>query len=186
MRRRPPKARGAARAPGDPHESQRPEEAEAAPAHTAYDAGVSESHGPPQPQAEAHGAHPSAGTRFRIVAPGAPPTDDGSFAIGQTYRFASDYILQGQSDQCGPTYKTQTEPTTCEWFIHDFANGIPQGRYDLWAVWEAPCQAWADIGFTDTCTNPTEITSLFSSGVNSPFDNGDPSFTEHNQAREQR
>jgi hypothetical protein len=112
-----------------------------------------------------------------------PKLDDGTFEIGQTYRFTSDYVLQGESDQCGPTYKTQTEPTTCEWFIHDFANGIPDGRYDIWTVWQAPCQAWQDIGFTDTCNNPTEVISLFSSGVNSPFDNGHPSFTEHNEAQ---
>ncbi len=99
---------------------------------------------------------------------GTVPTK-GPFEFGQTYRFTSDYVLRGTSDQCGPTYRTQTEPETCEWFVHDFPDGLPEGRYDLWAVWEAPCSAWVDLGFTDTCDDPSQIVSLFSSGVNSPF-----------------
>jgi hypothetical protein len=98
-----------------------------------------------------------------------PDHDDGAFELGQTYRFTSDYVLRGSSDQCGPTYRTQTEPQTCEWFVHDFPDGIPSGRYDLWAVWEAPCSAWLDLAFTDSCYDLSEVVSLFSSSVNSPF-----------------
>jgi hypothetical protein len=98
-----------------------------------------------------------------------PDPDEGGFELGQTYRFTSDYVLRGSSDECGPTYRTQTEPQTCEWFVHDFPDGIPRGRYDLWAVWEAPCSAWLDLAFTDSCDNPSKVVSLFSSGVNSPF-----------------
>lgn len=100
-----------------------------------------------------------------------PDLDDGGFELGQTYRFRSDFVLRGSSDQCGPTYRTQTEPQTCEWFVHDFPDGIPSGRYDLWAVWEAPCSTWLDLAFTDSCDDPGEVVSLFSSGVNSPFGN---------------
>jgi glucose/arabinose dehydrogenase len=98
-----------------------------------------------------------------------PDPDDGAFDLGQTYRFTSDYVLRGSSYQCGPTYRTQTEPQTCEWFVHDFPDGIPSGRYDLWAVWEAPCSTWLDLAFTDSCDDPSKVVSLFSSGVNSPF-----------------
>jgi hypothetical protein len=98
-----------------------------------------------------------------------PDPADGSFEEGQTYRFTSDYVLRGTSDRCGPTYETQSGPETCEWFVHDFPNGLPQGRYDMWAVWEAPCSAWVDLGFAEACDDPNEVISQFSSGVNSPF-----------------
>jgi hypothetical protein len=98
-----------------------------------------------------------------------PEPSDGGFELGQTYRFTSDFVLRGIADECGPTYRAQTEPQTCEWFVHDFPDGIPQGRYDLWTVWRAPCSAWIDLGFTETCDRPDEVVSFFSSGVNSPF-----------------
>ena len=89
---------------------------------------------------------------------------------GLTYRFSSDYVIRDISDKCGPTFDTQTEPVTCEWFVHDFPNGLPEGRYDLWAVWQAPCRAWVELGFTDHCADPVQVISLFSSGVNSPVE----------------
>jgi hypothetical protein len=97
------------------------------------------------------------------------PSEFGGVPTGATVRYTSDYVLQGTSDQCGPTYKSQTEPVTCEWFVHDFPEGLPEGRYALWAVWEAPCWAWVDLGFTDTCSDPNAVMSLFSSGVDSPI-----------------
>jgi sugar lactone lactonase YvrE len=98
-----------------------------------------------------------------------PEPSDGGFELGQTYRFSSDFVVRGTTDQCGPTYRTQSEPQTCEWFVHDFPDGIPRGRYDLWAEWQAPCSAWIDLGFTESCDSADEIVSFFSSGVNSPF-----------------
>ena len=65
--------------------------------------------------------------------------------------------------------KTQTEPVTCEWFVHEFHDGLAAGRHALWAFWEAPCSAWIDYGFVESCTDPDEIMSLFSSGVDSPW-----------------
>ena len=112
-----------------------------------------------------------------------PELADDLFELGQTYRFTSDFVLRGVTDQCGPTYKTQTGLETCEWFVHDFPEGIPEGRYDLWAVWEAPCSAWLDIFFTESCDDPDQVISLFSSGVNSPFEDFLPSFTEFNEAQ---
>jgi hypothetical protein len=110
-----------------------------------------------------------------------PPSD--AFSLGQTLKFTSDFVLRGTSDQCGPAYKSQTGTSTCEWFVHDFPDGLPEGRFDLWTVWEAPCSAWIDLGFTDSCGDPDEVMSLFSAGVNSPFDQGPPSFTEANEAQ---
>lgn len=42
------------------------------------------------------------------------------------------------------------------------------GRHALWAVWEAPCSAWAELGFVDDCADPGEVVSYFASGVDSP------------------
>ena len=111
-----------------------------------------------------------------------PDLASGLFEIDHTYRYTSDYVLRGTSDQCGPTYKAQTGPETCEWFVHDFPDGLPEGRIALWAVWEAPCSAWVDLGFTDTCDDPNEVISLFSSGFDSPFGPFAPSFIEVNEA----
>jgi hypothetical protein len=95
-----------------------------------------------------------------------------------TYRYTSDYVMRGTSERCGPTYETQTEPATCEWFVHDFPEGLPEGRFAIWAAWEAPCQAWIDLALTDACEDPDEVISLFSSGFDAPYTASGPSFTE--------
>ena len=61
---------------------------------------------------------------------------------------------------------------TCEWFVHEFDEGLPEGRYTLWVYWEAPCQAWIDYGFTAECAEPDEVVALFTAGVNSPWETG--------------
>lgn len=98
-----------------------------------------------------------------------PDVVEGGFELGQTYRFTSDYVMRGEAQECGPTYATQTGAVTCEWFVHDFPDGIPDGRYDLWAAWFAPCSAWLDMGLAQSCSDPGEVMNLFSSSVNSPF-----------------
>jgi hypothetical protein len=97
---------------------------------------------------------------------------------GRTYRYTSDYVLRGTSDRCGPLYKTQRRPETCEWFVHDFPDGLPEGRWAIWAVWEAPCRAWVDLGLTDACRDPDEVLSLFSSGFDAPYRQSGPDYTE--------
>lgn len=94
------------------------------------------------------------------------------------YRYASDYVLRGTTDRCGPTYRTQTAPSTCEWFVHDFPEGLPEGRFAITAVWEAPCQAWVDLGVTASCEDPDEVISLFTSGVNAPYGPWAPRYDE--------
>jgi hypothetical protein len=110
------------------------------------------------------------------------PGEFGGQTIGETHRYTSDYVVRGTADQCGPTYGSQTGTETCEWFVHDFTNGLPAGRHAMWAVWEAPCSAWVDYGFTDSCTDPNEVISLFSSGFDTPFEPFPPSYTEQNEA----
>jgi hypothetical protein len=111
------------------------------------------------------------------------PGELGGVSTNGTMRYTSDYVLRGNADHCGPGYKSQTEPATCEWFVHDFPEGLPEGRWAIWAVWEAPCSAWVEYGFTDTCGDPDEILSLFSSGFDAPFGPlgaSGPSYTEAN------
>jgi len=93
-----------------------------------------------------------------------------------TYRYTSDYVLRGTSDRCGPTYETQKGPVTCEWFVHDFPEGLPEGRFAIWAVWEAPCWTWIDLGLTDSCQDPDEVISLFSSGFDAPYTGSGPEY----------
>jgi hypothetical protein len=92
--------------------------------------------------------------------------------LGVTHRYTSDYVLRGETDQCGPTYRTQTTPVTCEWFVHEFPDGLSEGRHALWAFWEAPCSAWVDLGFAYTCADPDAVVALFASGVDSPWESG--------------
>ena len=72
-----------------------------------------------------------------------------------TYRYTSDYVMRGTSERCGPTYETQTGPATCEWFVHDFPKGLPEGRFAIWAAWEAPCKAWIDLALRTHAKTPT-------------------------------
>ena len=97
-----------------------------------------------------------------------PSLGEGIFALGQTYKFTSDYVVRGTANECGPLYQEQSTPVECEWFVHDFPDGIPAGRYDLWSVWRAPCFAWMEMGLTFFCLN-NDVMSLFSASVNSPF-----------------
>lgn len=94
-----------------------------------------------------------------------------------TYRYTSDYVLRGTTDRCGPRYRTQSEAETCEWFVHDFPDGLPEGRFAIWAVWEAPCGAWVDLGFADSCANPDRVISLFASGFDSPYVQSEPHYS---------
>ncbi len=94
------------------------------------------------------------------------------------YRYASDFVLRGKSDRCSPTYKTQMAPATCEWFVHDFPKGLLEGRFAIWAVWEAPCRAWIDLGLAESCQDPDEVISMFSSSVDAPHSRSGPSYTE--------
>jgi hypothetical protein len=96
-------------------------------------------------------------------------------------RYTSDYVIRGTTDACGPTYRSQTGPVTCEWFVHEFNKGLPRGRHALWAFWEAPCRAWLDYGFTDSCADPDEVTAMMSSGVDSPFGDFEPEYFEAGQ-----
>lgn len=94
------------------------------------------------------------------------PNEPHSF--GPTKRYTTDYIVRGESDACGPNHATQDGPVTCEWFVHDFPDGLPAGRWVIWGVWEAPCTAWEDLGMTE-CTDLDEVMSLFSSGASGPW-----------------
>jgi hypothetical protein len=110
------------------------------------------------------------------------PGEYEGLANGVTVRYTSDYVIRGETDQCGPTYNSQTGAVSCEWFVHEFPEGLPDGRFALWAVWEAPCSAWVEMGFADACVDPDEVMSFFSSGVDSPFDEWDPEYVEINEA----
>ncbi len=98
-----------------------------------------------------------------------PVTDDIAYTLDHTYRFSPDYVLRGTTQECGPGYLEQVEPQTCEWFVHDFPEGLPAGRYDIWAEWFAPCSAWWDLGLVDSCPDPNEVTTQFAGSVNMPF-----------------
>jgi hypothetical protein len=111
------------------------------------------------------------------------PGEFEGFEIGETVRYTSDYVIRGETEQCGPTYRSQTGAVSCEWFVHEFPEGLPDGRFALWAVWEAPCSAWVEMGFTESCADPNEVMSFFSSGVDSPFGDFEPDYGEVNEAR---
>lgn len=93
-----------------------------------------------------------------------------------TYRYTSDYVLQGATDRCGPGYRTQSAPEPCEWFVHDFPDGLLEGRFAIWAFWEAPCRAWVDLGFAYSCAEPDGVVSLFASGFDAPYGQSGPDY----------
>jgi len=102
--------------------------------------------------------------------------DEAGFELGEVYKFTSEYVLQGSSDRCGPTFESQTSSEICEWFVHDFPDGLPLGRFTIWAIWEAPCSAWSDLGLPEICDDPDQVISKFSSTVNAPFGDDEPNY----------
>jgi hypothetical protein len=100
------------------------------------------------------------------------PGEFGGAATGATVRYTADYVMRGEAAECGSNYRNQEGPVTCEWFVHEFPDGLPAGRHALWVVWEAPCDAWIEFGFVEECADPDEVLSLFSSGVDAPFGEG--------------
>ena len=123
------------------------------------------------------------GDGFDVVVYVTPLDEAGEFdgaATGQTVRYTSDYVLRGETDACGPQYESQRGPVVCEWFVHEFPDGLPPGRHAIWAVWEAPCWAWLEFGSVPSCEDPDEVMGLFSSGFDAPFEVGS---TEYSTAR---
>lgn len=104
---------------------------------------------------------------------GEPPA--GVYPLDETIVETTDYVTRGTTEYCGPGYASQDGPQECEWFVHDFSDGLPPGRYDIRADWHAPCSAWVDLGFVETCADPNEVMNLFNSSVNAPIVN-DPSY----------
>lgn len=123
------------------------------------------------------------GEGFDVVVYGTPmdlPGEFGGVATGPTVRYTADYVVRGEAAGCGPTYRSQEGPVPCEWSVHEFPDGFPAGRYAMWAVWEAPCWAWVEYGFVESCVDPDEVLALFSSGFDAPFENG-ASYSEADQ-----
>jgi hypothetical protein len=114
------------------------------------------------------------------VTPMDVPGEFGGAATGATVKYTADHLVRGEADGCGPTYRNQEAVVACQWFVHEFPDGLPAGRHSLWVVWEAPCEAWIGLGFAENCTHPDEVLSLFTSGFDSPF--GDvPLYVESDQ-----
>ena len=65
--------------------------------------------------------------------------------------------------------REQTGTYACERIVYELPDGLPQGRYDIWTGWYAPCSAWLDLGIVESCDAPGEVTSRFASAVNMPF-----------------
>ncbi|HSJ28983.1 MAG TPA: hypothetical protein VLB67_12310, partial [Acidimicrobiia bacterium] len=114
------------------------------------------------------------------VTPMDHPGEFGGAATGPTIRHDADYIVRGEAAGCGPTYRSEEDEVTCEWFVHEFPDGLPAGRHALWAMWEAPCWAWIEYGFVEGCADPGEVLSLFASGFDAPFGDA-PSYPERDQ-----
>ncbi len=103
-----------------------------------------------------------------------PDLPDDMFPLHETFAFHSDYTISEDSSRCGPDHDTQTGVEPCEVFVHDFADGLPPGRWDLTAVWLAPCSAWAELGLSGDCSNRNQVVSRFESRVNMPFYGEEP------------
>ena len=61
------------------------------------------------------------------------------------------------SDRCGPGWRTQIEPQPCDQFVHEFAEGLPPGTYDIWVEWWAPCSAWTTASVCDDGDTPFRL-----------------------------
>jgi hypothetical protein len=107
----------------------------------------------------------------------------GGVPTGATVRYTADYVVRGETDACGPDYEEQSGTVTCEWFVHEFLDGLPPGRHAMWVVWEAPCRAWVEYGLMEGCADPDDIVSLFNSGFDAPFETGATSYQEIDGAR---
>jgi hypothetical protein len=95
-----------------------------------------------------------------------PPLDGGAFAIDTPYRYTADFLVRESSDRCGPAFLDQTEPLPCDEFVHDFPEGLPPGRYQLWVEWQAPCSAWTTV---DVCDEDDTPLTLFAARADIAF-----------------
>jgi hypothetical protein len=95
-----------------------------------------------------------------------PPLGDGSFEIGQSYRFTPDYLVRESSDHCGPGYLDQTESLPCDEFVHEFNQGLPPGSYNIWVAWQAPCSAWT---IARVCEDDDPFPLFAASALGQPF-----------------
>jgi hypothetical protein len=92
-----------------------------------------------------------------------PELEGDVFVIGRTYRYTADYLVRVTSDRCGPDWRSQTEPLPCDEFVHEFAEGLPPGTYDIWVEWHAPCSAWTTA---DVCDANDTAVPLFAAEAN--------------------
>jgi hypothetical protein len=71
-----------------------------------------------------------------------PTLADGSFPLGQTFRFHVDYRVREISDQCGTDYALgeRTDPQPCEMFVHDFPKGFL--RVAMTFGWSGGLRVW--------------------------------------------
>jgi hypothetical protein len=87
-----------------------------------------------------------------------PPLAEGVYEIGTTYRYTPDYLYRESSNPCGHGYLYQSDPLPCDEFVHEFNEGLPPGRYDLWIEWNARCSAWTTAV---VCGSEDSILPLF-------------------------
>ena len=85
------------------------------------------------------------------------------FEIDQTYRYTADYLVRVTSERCGHGFLDQTGPQPCDEFVHEFAEGLPPGTYDIWVEWHAPCSAWTTA---DVCDANDTAVPLFAAEAN--------------------
>ena len=109
------------------------------------------------------------------------PGEFGGTATAQTITYTPDHTLIETTERCGPTYRTQTPPVTCQTYVHEFPDGLPEGRHAIWATWTAPCHWWADHDLTATCDDPNTPITAFTSGYDGPYDDTPPQYMEQDE-----
>ncbi len=121
-------------------------------------------HGFPNPAGDSFGERRARGWIVNLYVTRRSGPDTGTFPEGQTQLLRANAELTELSDDCGPA--GSGEPTTCNRWVFEFPQGMPEGRFDFSVEWVAPCASWFE---TDVCPAPNRPVSFFASAISLAF-----------------
>lgn len=121
-------------------------------------------HGFPNPEGESFAERRARGWIVNVYVTRAdgPPTPD--FRVGETQLLGAGQGLTEHDEACGPS--DGVDAVECDRWVFDFPDGMPEGRYDFFVEWVAPCETWFQ---SDVCPSPNRPVSFLAVATSLSF-----------------